>query len=315
VTSTGGPPGPAVSAPPLGSVVEIDPVTGAATTTVADIGLSPLGTLGGRAFTPPIAVGEAGVWVMDSGDVKHLDPGTGEVVAISFVAHGFAGIVPEVVVGLGDVVITDAIQTGGLLTGALSRIDPATLRIRTIDYPSTGLPSGLAIGAGSIWETFTGGIVLRIDPRTFRVEHRFDIQGSADSVAADDRNVWVADSLASSIRRIDAETGATFEPIALNGGVDGLATDAGRVWVLDRGAGTVTPVDPVSGVGRPIRVGEDPTDIVAGLGAIWVTDGEGMLWRVDPVTGERTSIDVGSPLASVAIDRQHETLWILVAKH
>jgi hypothetical protein len=33
---------------------------------------------------------------------------------------------------------------------------------------------------------------------------------------------------------------------------------------------------------------------------------------VDTVTGEATSIEVGSPLAGIAVDESHRTVWALV---
>jgi streptogramin lyase len=93
-----------------------------------------------------------------------------------------------------------------------------------------------------------------------------------------------------------------------------VTAEAERVWVIDGGSGTVTPVDE-SRIGQPVRIGEDPTDIVTAFGAIWITDGGGKLWRVDPLTGETSTIDVGSPLASVEVDRHDGTLWVLVSTH
>ncbi len=224
------------------------------------------------------------------------------------------GLVPEVVVGLGDVVLTDA-SKGTVSSGALSKIDPGTDKLKTFVFPSTGLPSGLAIGAGAIWETFTGGTLLRIDPRTFRVEHRFDLGGSTDAVAVDDERVWVGDNLASTVRSIDPRTGSASDPIRLSGAVDGLAVANGQAWVLDRDSGTVTPVDASSGAGQAVRVGDDPSDIVAGLDAVWVTDQGGDLYRIDPVTHQVVPLPIGSPLGAVAIDRASGRLWVLVLLH
>lgn len=123
--------------------------------------------------------------------------------------------------------------------------------------------------------------------------------------------MWVGDALASTVRFVDPQTGKASEPIEASG-IDGLAADGGSVWVLDAGSGTVTQVDSASGTGETVRVGDDPTDMVAGLGALWISDGVGALWRVDPVTHEATSIEIGSPLAAIAIDKTHGTVWAFV---
>lgn len=316
VTRPGGstssvPRSPAAAGPPLGSLVEIDPSTGKLTETFSGLALE----LFGGAFKARVAAGEGGLWVAAGRGVTRVDPATGSIGARTPFQLATLGVVHDVAVGLGVLVVTDAVAHGPATTGAISRIDPATGRLRTVELPVNGLPTALAIGAGGIWETFGSGTLLRIDPRTFRVRDRFDLGGSLDALAVTDDAVWVGDSLASTVRRIDPRTGATSEPVHLGGGVDGLAAEGDLVWVLEAGAGTVTPVDATTGGGQPIRVGDGPTDIVSAFDAIWVCDEGGVVWRIDPVTNERTEIEVGAPLVALAADRQHGTLWVLVAEH
>jgi DNA-binding beta-propeller fold protein YncE len=123
--------------------------------------------------------------------------------------------------------------------------------------------------------------------------------------------VWVGDELASTVSSIDPRTREVSEPIRVNG-IDQLAAAGTSVWVLDAESGTVTEVDASSGIGQAIRVGDDPSNMVAGLGAIWISDRGGAVWRVDTVTGEATSIQIGSPLAGIAVDESRGTVWALV---
>ena len=293
--------------PPIGSVVEIDPSTSTIASTLSGLQVD----VGHSIIRPRMAVGEGGVWVLDLGSVIHIDPESGTIERTPpYRGAGLLGYGRVIRTGLGELVITD-IGTSGGSGGAISEIDPATYRIRRVEFPSTERPTDLTIGAGAIWESFGGGTLLQIDPRTFEVEHRFDLGGSLDAVAAGVDGVWVGDKLASTVRFVDARTGEVSEPIEVNT-LDGLAADERSVWVLDRISGTVTQVDPTSGIGQTVRVGDEPTDMVAGLGAIWVSDGGGAVWRVDPVTGEATSIEIGSPLAAIAIDKEHGTVWALV---
>jgi hypothetical protein len=74
----------------------------------------------------------------------------------------------------------------------------------------------------------------------------------------------------------------------------------------------VTPVGATFGEGQPIRVGESATDIEAGLGAIWVSDRGGSLWRVDPETRETSTIDVGYPVETLSFDPKGRVVWMLV---
>jgi len=295
---------PTIVGPPLGSVVEIDPSTETIASAIPGIEISR-----GLFIRPCMAVGEGGVWVLDGPAVTHVDPDHGTVEKFQL-PHQAAFPLRSIAVGLGDLVTPNS-GPGETAVGAISRIDPATHRVRTIEFPSLGAPTGLAIGSGAIWETFSGGILVRIDPRTLEMVRRFDLGGNVDSLAVDDQSVWVGDSLDSSVRFVHPKTGQASEPVDVSG-VDELAAENGSAWVLDRASGTVTQVDPASGAGQTIRVGDAPTNMVAGLGAVWISDDGGALWRVDPLTGEATSIEIGSPLAAIGIDKHHGTVWALV---
>jgi streptogramin lyase len=295
---------PTLVGPPFGSVIEIDPSTETISSTIPGLAISR-----GLFIRPCMAVGEGGVWVLDGPTVTHVDPDHGTVEKFSIPAQP-AFTLRSIAVGLGDLVMPNS-GRGGTAVGALAQIDPATHRVRTIEFPSIGAPTGLAIGSGAIWETFSGGILLRIDPRTLEIVRRFDLGGNVDALAVDDESVWVGDTLGSTVRFVDPKTGQASEPFDVSG-VDELAAEGGSAWVLDRASGTVTQVDPSSGVGQTVRVGDAPTNMVAGLGAVWISDEGGALWRVDPLTGEATSIEIGSPLAAIAIDKPHGRVWALV---
>ena len=295
---------PTIVGPPDRSVIEIDPSTGTISSTIPGLEIGV-----GLFFRPCMAVGEGGVWVLDSRHVTHVDPDHGTVEHFPL-PHQASFPLRSIAVGLGDLVMPNS-GVGGTVVGALSQIDPATHRIRTIEFPSIGAPTALAIGSGAIWETFSGGILLRIDPRTLEIVSRFDLGGYVDALAVDAESVWVGDTLGSTVRFVDPKTGQASEPLDVSG-VDELAAEGGSAWALDRASGTVTPVDPSAGVGQTVRVGDDPTNMVAGLGAVWISDGGGALWRVDLLTGEATSIEIDSPLAAIAIDKPHGTIWALV---
>lgn len=209
--------------------------------------------------------------------------------------------------------MTDLGDTAGI--GAITRIDPATDEIvETVSFPSTGGATGLGLGRAVIWESFADGTLIEIEPRTLRETARLDLGGSLDALGVGRAGVWVGDNLAGTVLKIDPRTGQAGEPIEVSGSVNGIAVSGETAWVLDRGAGTVTPVDPDSGPGQPVRVGEEPSDISSGLGAIWVTDSSGSLWRVDPTSLTASEIPVESPLEALAIDAEGQDLiWVLVS--
>ena len=61
-----------------------------------------------------------------------------------------------------------------------------------------------------------------------------------------------------------------------------------------------------------MRVGDDPADIGVGLGAVWVADHGGSLYRVDGVTLEVEEFPIGADVLAVAVDEAAETLWVYV---
>jgi hypothetical protein len=161
----------------------------------------------------------------------------------------------------------------------VARIDPATNQVAaTIRTPGTGDYSDVAVAEGAVWVTTSRGLVYRIDP-------------TEDAVVA---------------------------TIEVDGSPQGIAWGAGWVWVTRAaaGPGDLVRIDPRTNrlAGAPITLGYGPGPIVYHQGALWVANtgltvgevseaidfqGPAMV-RVDPVTGEMTSVDgpPGSPEAT-----------------
>jgi hypothetical protein len=156
------------------------------------------------------------------------------------------------------------------------------------------------------------GELLRFDPARNRSSEA-TLPSSIDALAAGLGKVWTLDTFAETLTEIDARTMEPVRPgISIPDGVDALAIGEGGVWVLSRSTGQVTPV--IDGVAvSSIRVGDDPTSIAAGAGAIWVGHEDGAIWRIDEVTRlvdrDRT-IDVGTAIRAIAIDEDAGTLWV-----
>jgi streptogramin lyase len=165
-----------------------------------------------------------------------------------------------------------------------------------------------------VWETWGSGDLIRIDPHRERAE-RIDLHTNLYGVAVGEGSVWVGDQLHGTIIPVDPASGAPGKPIDLFGNIDAIAVGEGQVWVLDKGAGTVTPIDPSQGRPQPqVGVGDNPTDMEVGLGAVWVSDESGTIARIDALTHQKTSFDLDVPVASLAVDTESETLWVLVAE-
>jgi len=97
-------------------------------------------------------------------------------------------------------------------------------------------------------------------------------------------------------------------------GVDYLVCGDVAVWALSRSLGSLTEIDVAENVAtRAPQVGEAPTGLAAGAGAVWVGDEDGVIRRVDEDTRQVTEIPFGAEIRAVAFDEYTETLWVDVA--
>ena len=314
--STGDGPTATVAALPLDSVAEIDPDSGMPAATVPGVSLEGTGTRqGSTGVSPAITVGEGGVWIVDAVKLTHVDPRTRSVEDEIRLNHSFTfgGVLPAVAADFQTVWVTADLQSV-VNAGALELINPSTNQsLRLLEFDDVGPATGVAAGERAVWATFGGGVVLAVDPGTQEVTRRIDTEGGLDSIGVGGDAVWVGDRLTGVVIRIDERSGVAGTPVPLPGSIDAIAADEAGAWVLDRATGTVTPVGDGGTVARPIRVGSRPTDIAAGLDAIWVSDAGGFIYRIDPITKELTELDVGGPIAAVAVDEQKDSLWVLVS--
>ena len=184
------------------------------------------------------------------------------------------------------------------------RLDPETLEVGPRVLPED-VYGRAAFGAGSVWIPRFGGesgedAVLRLDPDTSEITREFPVE-SPLSVAFGQGTVWVAGDYGT-VYRIGPETNAAVgETRVSDGYIRDLAVGAGAVWVasenpgpgektnssgnelvrLDRETGEVTARTPVGNVGE---LG-GASGVAAGEGAVWVTNTDDEVLRVDPETG------------------------------
>jgi len=188
------------------------------------------------------------------------------------------------------------------------RLAPQTLRVG-------GAPVAIAAGAGAIWVADnTGGLVLRLDPRSGRQIGKPARVGAGPlAITAGPGGAWVATG-AGTVEHLDPGTGAPDGPPVTVADPNGIATGGGSVWVTNRQASTVTRIDERTRrvVGAAIRVGRTPADIVAGFGSIWIANvDDGTVSRLD----ERTGKPIGGPIPvadaqvlALAVDR--DGVWV-----
>jgi YVTN family beta-propeller protein len=171
-------------------------------------------------------------------------------------------------------------------------------------------PGAVASGAGSIWAANLGdGSVSRIDPRTRRVTRTLSIGSGVSGVATAGDRVWTLGPPAI-VRSIDplfnrpgqAVRIGTLSPFASHRSWS-VAAGAGSVWASN-GDSAIVRIDPTtSAVKARINVGNGPSGIAVGNGAVWVGDDlDATVSRIDPGTnGVTTTIPVGHGASGIAV--------------
>jgi len=297
-------PGPAI---PVNSVLQVDPKTEQVERTVSGALRGDSGTNGGN---PVLAVGEGAVWVAWGSWVTPVEPQTGQHPEPIVYTCQCAGPGQTIALGLRTVWLP-GVQADNR-AGLVQRVDPATDKPLKAIHLAAGLggPQGLGTGSGTLWAVFGNGTVLGFDA-TGRITHQLEVHKSLDRVVVGFDSVWILDKLDGLVIRVDPTKDAVIDTIHVTGSLSAIALGAGGLWVVDGIGGTVVPIDPSADrAGTPIRVGDAPTGIAAGLGGVWVTDKDGSIYRIDPVTHDKSTIDIGTPLTAIAVDQASRTLWV-----
>ena len=116
--------------------------------------------------------------VTADGTLEQIDPDDQEVVRTIGVGVHPGGLA----VGEGSVWVTDADSPTLLRIDArYGSVDRIALRPKRFACGGAG---GVSVGAGSVWVAQGESRVLRIEPRTGRVVHRFDVPEASDVVFA-----------------------------------------------------------------------------------------------------------------------------------
>ena len=281
---------------PRGSVGRIDPKR-AAFVQAFQVG----GTPGAVAF------GQGSVWTADEAGrtVTRLDPGSGHTEPV------VPGVHPDSIA-----VAASGVWIGSRIEGLVVRLDPQLLDVTGQSRISArgsiaSAPTGLAIGAGSVWAAANGSIVSRISAATGRIAaapltpdlganclaygggavwvggqgaameidpHTGELApqpvqtaGNAVAITVGSGSVWAVTNFPAGLVKIDLATKAV-NTLSLGDGASGVAVGGGAVWVVNSLQHTVLRVDPAAlRVTKTIKVGAKPTGVAFGDGSVWVS--------------------------------------------
>lgn len=306
------------------------------TRSVAGLSVSSQGVPG----TPQdVAVGQGSVWVLTclgrcdeaqrEVELLRIDKETGEVLRTLPVPGG-----TRLAFGFGSLWMIDLFQD------ALVRVDPETGQVEStlkLELPfevalgdTAFRPVDLSIGAGALWVDTARGAVARVDPAnaTLAAVTRVPAPSPA-AITAQDSGVWIAMGVEGVwqieptqdrvSKRIPVERGGN--PIA----VESVAGLPGAIWVggtevvgpaaepVAGDGGTIARIDEASGVvtdtlltGHSPQMAGDPLNL-------WVSDGEGILRRVDTSTGRFAGEPVDIQTPATALTSDSGTVWIIQA--
>jgi YVTN family beta-propeller protein len=162
------------------------------------------------------------------------------------------------------------------------------------------LNSGSGKRTGSVGMHVRPNTVTVLNPVTRQVIRDIRVGPAPWAIAANYGAVWVANSGNGTVTRIDAKTMKTTT-IGLGGTLEAIATGGGYVWAFDSDGGKVYQIDPHhqpyaqidtyglracgESVGASfIYTGCPRGRIAAGYNRVWVGDGQGHVWDLNPNT-------------------------------
>jgi sugar lactone lactonase YvrE len=244
------------------------------------------------------------VWLGRDVNLLHVDPAHEEVIPVNLATTGALNIDT----GFGRVWVTVyGVSTVNVGTNEVRRY-ARTDRGAGIGSGFVGVESDLVAAEGAVWVTMSDGRLLRIDPNDpGETQITESPTGELDGVDVGMDGVWTFDAYSGSIIRFDPVTLEPDDLIPVSGGLDEIALAGGDLWVLDRSAGTVFPL----GSSNSTQVGENPTVMSEGFGALWVGDEDGSVYQVNALTGKGVVVyRAGGSVNALIPDPDGEVLWV-----
>jgi YVTN family beta-propeller protein len=165
-------------------------------------------------------------------------------------------------------------------------IDPATTSI-VGEIPVGARPSGIAVGAGSVWVgNRDDNTLLRIDPRSRKVIRRIGLAVEPRVVVIAAESVWVASPAGDEVLRVDPAVNEVVGGIQLEQGREpccelDLVAGGGAVWVSHHGR--LSRIDPTTNTAETRREA-GAKSIAYGHGSLWAMTATSRIERIDPNT-------------------------------
>jgi streptogramin lyase len=231
----------------------------------------------GLGFTPAALAADEDVWVAAIGGrrvtIARVSPTLNDVVRRFYVPSDPLARFAEISLSVSEPLV----WIGPQERTYVYRIDTGTGRARRIP----GLRAeGLAARPDVVWAVERQDeAITRLDPATGEVETSVPFVAprpphSAERLRsdaeADERGVWVSDSLDGKVWRLDARTDQLVGSTSLGSGVRDLAIGPGGVWVSSPLDGQVVQLDANGEQVASVDVGASVAGLAVGDGRVWV---------------------------------------------
>ena len=192
---------------------------------------------------------------------------------------------------------------GGVLIAAAGALLLAVIGAVAVKLASSGAPT-VQVAPNSVAE---------IDVRSGRVVRAKSVGVRPGPIAFGSKSLWIANLDDQTIQRVDPKSLRTLATIPLSAPPTGLAASGDGVWVVEPNANpaqssvSVSRIDPEFNVpGLPVHIGnvvpDGPGSVAAQGSAVWVAPSNGLLTRLDALTGApRTQLDPNASPSGIAV--------------
>ena len=235
-----------------GSLLEIDPSSGAIVDTVANAGVVPAG----------VAVGGGGVWVADLGAAAvrwYNASAPGKSSEAIKVGEGPG----PMAYGLGQAWVVNTID------GTLQRIGSHLKPSRPVLIGVA--PTAVTVGAGSAWVTDSGSSsVVRVSADG-QVTDRINVGNDPTAIAFGGGDVWVANTADGTLTRITPKHDDATRVVPLGGRPTGVTFARGTVWATITQPNRIARIDPATLAVTKTTLASPPQAITHVGDRLWVT--------------------------------------------
>jgi outer membrane protein assembly factor BamB len=155
--------------------------------------------------------------------------------------------------------------------------------------PTGANGGGAAYADGSLWLARGNGVV-RVDPRTGRVQHRFP--AASRWLLFADGAIWAGEPGSGRVWKIDPITNRIAQKTKLHGWLSGLAVGGGSVWAPIQPDGVVFKLSEEDlGIQATPATGSDPESVSFGSGHLWIANtASKTVSLLDDVSGARREL-------------------------